>query len=78
MSFLYDLYLLIYLFVHTNIELDGGGGVSQVEMLHRSNLVAIIGNGMGTYSNNKGYFFFIQMTFHNTISQDVTRIRVRI
>ncbi|CAB4023011.1 WD repeat domain phosphoinositide-interacting 4-like [Paramuricea clavata] len=36
-------------------ELDGG--VSQVEMLHRSNLVAIIGNGMGTYSNNKVFIW---------------------
>lgn len=35
-------------------ELDGGGGVSQVQMLHRSNLIAIIGNGNGTYSSNKG------------------------
>ena len=36
-------------------ELDGSGGVFQVQMLHRTNLVAIIGSGTRTkYCNNKG------------------------
>ena len=36
-------------------ELNDSGGVSQVEMLNRTNLVAIIGSGTRTkFSNNKG------------------------
>lgn len=39
-------------------DLDGSGGVSQVQMLHRTNLVAIIGNGTRTkYNNNKVFIW---------------------
>ena len=41
-------------------------------MLHRSNLIAIIGNGIGTYSNNKGsddLNFMICIPNHNVSFQ---------